>query len=539
MSLADEYKMLERRFLSARQQIEHLQSNVRILKSSNDDLADRAEALQKEAKQYKKAFDEIFIHNVGASWDNIPPQEREKMGINEKIEFYKRETSNTQAYMKKSFYEFQGGAQKEVEALKKKVDELQRNLHQAEASLAESKEAMKPKATDRVVNKDYLPAGQARPVAKQDGDASQAHAGIRKPVGTPFTFSRDKAKKNQHRNQFLVEKKETTQETKGSDKEKILESIEPLVAQESSAKEKPTTTNPPADSTKPKEATEQKNKNIETREKKVSIKGGFHAMERIAKMTGDEQKKLVIKAASFMEGDSAINQNEMLAVYILGSTGLFAAKDILSEMKEGRGDMGFSPFGRSSVSVVCQSLENRGLVSKTLINTAGKGRPSAAYVLTDMGKWLYFFRFKQDPVESLIAEVSKNQKSVAHGTDILNLVNILKDRGYACTQEVIGKTDEGDSISDILAKKGNYSYYIEYEEGNYPEKGYVQKFTRINKLRRNVIFVTKDIAAAKKLESYYKDFLADEANAEYRNNLAAFLPFSSFQGGGDPLESLR
>ena len=51
MSLADDYKVLERRYLAARQQIEKLQSNVRILKSSNDDLADRAEGLQKDAKE--------------------------------------------------------------------------------------------------------------------------------------------------------------------------------------------------------------------------------------------------------------------------------------------------------------------------------------------------------------------------------------------------------------------------------------------------------------------------------------------------------
>ena len=79
MSLADDYKVLERRYLAARQQIEKLQSNVRILKSSNDDLADRAEGLQKDAKEYKKAFEEIFIHRVGAAWDNIPPSERDSM----------------------------------------------------------------------------------------------------------------------------------------------------------------------------------------------------------------------------------------------------------------------------------------------------------------------------------------------------------------------------------------------------------------------------------------------------------------------------
>ena len=141
----------------------------------------------------------------------------------------------------------------------------------------------------------------------------------------------------------------------------------------------------------------------------------------------------------------------------------------------------------------------------------------------------------------MLLRVTQDQKSVAHGVDIMFLVEKLTGMGYSCTQEVAGETDEGESISDIFATKGNFSYHIEYEEGNYPESGYDQKFRRINKLGRNMVFVTRDKATAKKIEGYYKNFLADEENAIYRSRPALFLPFSEFQksDNSDPIIASR
>lgn len=562
MSLADEYKVLERRYLSARQQIEKLQSNVRILKSSNDDLADRAEALQKDAKEYKKAFDEIFIHNVGASWDNIPPQERESMGIKDKIEFYKRETSNTQAYMKKSFYEFQGGAHKEVEALKKKVEELQRDLHQKEAVLAETKAAAKPKATDTFANKGWMNGGKSEDKPSQPNasrsEGSQPTGG-RRPVATSFSFNKDNIKK--HTNRFS---KGGESKPQPSDKADILKNIASSNPQEEAEKQatkeqattseqktaQPKAASQPKTRPMPKSApkTEKKAEPAETKKENLDAanpspsffsSSSFNGKSKLLQMTKQEQAKTAASVAPFLKGNSALKEKPLFILYVIGTTGLFAQKDIISEMKGGNPELGFSPFTKNSCTEFISPLCNAGILWSQPMKTAGKGRPTNAYLLTDLGKWLYFFKFRQDPADSLLYKIGKDQKSLAHGADIMLLVNNLEAKGYKCTQEVAGNTDEGDSISDILAVKGNFSYYIEYEEGNYPESGYDQKFRRINKLQRNVIFVTKDKKTAAKIEGFYKNFLADEENAEYRDKFAAFFSFADFQGDKDPLSKLH
>ena len=539
MSLADDYKVLERRYLAARQQIEKLQSNVRILKSSNDDLADRAEGLQKDAKEYKKAFEEIFIHRVGAAWDNIPPSERDSMGIKKKLEFYKREVSNTQAYMKKSFYEFEGSSRKEVEELKKKVDKLQRDLHQAEASLAEAN-AAKPKQSNMSVPKNWQ--GGTRAENKTDEtEMAQAtpKAGMKKPVDTGFSYRKEG--KN-HQNPFLKKKaagqeqESPKPENKEAEKAAILEDLakaEPA-PQEQLPKQEAQKAKPKAKE-EPKPAPEAATKSPQKDNKNTAKETGFNGRARLEAMTREEKEQLAKKVAFLIKGKKPLGVAEVHAIYVLGSTGVFTTQDILEQLGIEKPELGFKAISSTTLTKLFDKLLERELVCKQELKTAGKGRKPNIFFLTDFGKWFYFFRFKKDPVESMLYRISKDQKSVQHGADIMILVNMLTSIGYSCEQEFEEATDEGDSISDIVASKGRYSYYIEYEEGNYPEKGYEQKFRRINKRGRNVIFVTKDKKTTEKIEGFYRNFLAREENSEYRNNPALFLSFADFQGNKDPL----
>lgn len=538
MSLADDYKVLERRYLAARQQIEKLQSNVRILKSSNDDLADRAEGLQKDAKEYKKAFEEIFIHRVGAAWDNIPPNERDSMDIKEKLEFYKREVSNTQAYMKKSFYEFEGSSRKELEEMKKKVDKLQRDLHQAEASLAEAK-AAKPKQSNLSVPKDWYGGPKAENKEDNEEAPATAKAGMKKPVDTGFSFRKEG---KSHQNPFLKKKAAGQEqeppklENREAEKAAILEN---LTKAEPAHQEQPLNQETPEGESKakrepepaPKATTEPRQKE----NKNTAKETGFNGRAKLEAMTREEKEQLAKKVAFLIKGKKPLSVAELHAIYVLGSTGVFTTQDILEQLGIEKPELGFKAISSTTLTKLFDKLLERELVCKQELKTAGKGRKPNIFFLTDFGKWFYFFRFKKDPVESMLYRISKDQKSVQHGADIMILVNMLTNIGYSCEQEFEEATDEGGSISDIVASKGRYSYYIEYEEGNYPEKGYEQKFRRINKRGRNVIFVTKDKKTTEKIEGFYRNFLAREENSEYRNNPALFLSFADFQGNKDPL----
>lgn len=531
MSLEEDYKVLERRYLAARQQIEKLQSNVRILKSSNDDLADRAEALQKDAKEYKKAFDEIFIHHVGASWDNIPPQEREKMGIQEKIEFYKREVSNTQAYMKKSFYEFEGGARKKLADMQEKVEKLEKELSLTKEVAGERQKAAEEKTRSHRATADWMDEGEADPDKEREEDTKATPGGMKSAAN--FSFAKRNANKKRIHSDYHNE----------DDKSKIMKNIADAPAQ---AQKDTTEKEPPEKKTQeklnesPKREQQENTKEIgKSQEKETSqkIRSDFDGASRFAKLTEKEQIALAMKVKTLMD---TVEGAPLHALYVIGHDGEFISKNILESIRIDHSDAGLAKIKLGSFTSVATTLEGKGLIEKKKVSSAGKGRPSDAFFLTDLGKWFYWFRFRKDPVTSQLFRVTKDQKSVAHGVDIMFLVDKLNKLGYKCTQENSGMTDEGESISDIFATRGNYSYHIEYEEGNYPESGYDQKFRRINKLNRNIVFVTRDKPTAKKIEGFYKNFLADEENAIYRNRPALFLPYSEFQkADSDPLADNR
>lgn len=533
MSLEEDYKLLERRYLAARQQIEKLQSNVRILKSSNDDLADRVEALQKDAKEYKKAFDEIFIHHVGASWDNIPPQEREKMGIQEKIEFYKREVSNTQAYMKKSFYEFEGGARKKLADMQEKVEKLEKELAITKEVAGGRQKDTEDRARSHRSNADWMNKGESHPEEKTETKANVG--GVKRAAN----FSFDKMKANKKR--FHGEHHDD------DDKSKILKNIADAPAQEKkeeSAREKTkeqvqeSAKENIKENLKEKPQADQKEENPpQNKPPKKTDKSDFDGAARFAKMTEQEQISIAMRVKDLM---GVVKGTSLHALYIIGHDGEFIAKDILDSLRTDHPEAGLTGTKAGSFSPIATDLKGKGLIASQKVSSAGKGRPSDSFFLTDLGKWFYWFRFRENPVTNQLFRVTKDQKSVAHGVDIMFLVDKLNNLGYKCTQENSGMTDEGESISDIFATRGNYSYHIEYEEGNYPESGYDQKFRRINKLNRNIVFVTRDKPTAKKIEGFYKNFLADEENAIYRNRPALFLPFSEFQkADSDPLADNR
>lgn len=553
MSLAEEYKVLERRYLAARQQIEKLQSNIQILTSTNDDLTDISDDLRKQMKEYKKAFEEIFIHHVGASWDNIPPDERDKMSLTQKIEFYKREVSNTQAYMRKSFDEFQGGAVEQAKKLEEQLKEEKRKNNELQTEILNLKKDTKK--NNRIVNSDYMDkikknqAQQENKLAEPSDEKGNSHsetqAGMRKAASTPFSF--DKIKKNRERlNQ--KDKIQTDKEKKDADAKNILNNLgkerkenkakepEKNVSTKEETKSKlqqKTIENPEKGETKPATGAKQKS---------ISEKQGMR--EKFSRLSKEEQKKIFSMVIPLIDPNSTqqLSGTTLHTFYAIGSTGLFATKDITSIMSDEKD----ASFGGAKVhfdsaknaSRPLLKLSELGLISSQKIKTAGAGASTNCYELTSLGKWTYWLGFQEEPEQSVLSIISKDQKSLQHAVDIMLLANTLKNLGYKCRQEFGEMTEEGGSISDILADKGNYRFCIEYEEGNYNADGYAQKFRRINLRGRNVIFVGKDKTVAKKLEDQYKDFLAAPENEEFRDRPALFLAYSEFQGGNDPLMKL-
>lgn len=188
-------------------------------------------------------------------------------------------------------------------------------------------------------------------------------------------------------------------------------------------------------------------------------------------MNQDEQLRLQEKIWSII---SKLDNKMLHVLYYVGTTGNYNRKEVeefvLTEHTVDTGADTLILNGTTKIQNAFPDLVEIGLLAETEIATAGKGRRPKVYRLTEQGKWCFVFVFKENPKESLLDKIAVDQKSIEHGLDIQKLIDLLEKRHYTCKQEDTATTEEGNSICDILAIKGQYRYRIEYERGNYPEQ---------------------------------------------------------------------
>ena len=101
------------------------------------------------------------------------------------------------------------------------------------------------------------------------------------------------------------------------------------------------------------------------------------------------------------------------------------------------------------------------------------------------------------------------QKSPQHGVRIKSIVEILSGAGYDCTQEDTQTTPSGrETICDVLATKRGTSFRIEYEEGNYSQEDYIDKFLRVWEVTPYLIVIVPNEQVKVKIIHYVLETVA-------------------------------
>ena len=190
---------------------------------------------------------------------------------------------------------------------------------------------------------------------------------------------------------------------------------------------------------------------------------------RINNMTSDEKVEIAHKISK-INSEFNLTEKHYQFIKVMAEMGYYKVTDIT--------DTDNATF--SNAYKMKNSLVEAGLVQELEEINGATGRSFKPIMLSDLGNMAYVLRFKKNPYESTYIQLIREQKSPAHGLKIQQILEILIDAGYSCSQEDIKKTPSGrDTICDILARKQKTDFRIEYEEGNYNKEDYLDKFSRV------------------------------------------------------------
>ena len=124
MTIDAEVRDLRMRLNSLREQNEKLQGSIKSLQATNENLQLTIEATKEKANQYKKAFEEVFIHNIGNGWERFSDEQKAKMSLSDKVSFFNREVNFAKIYIRDTM---ERRHQKDVAALHTKIEELEKS----------------------------------------------------------------------------------------------------------------------------------------------------------------------------------------------------------------------------------------------------------------------------------------------------------------------------------------------------------------------------------------------------------------------------
>ena len=95
MGLNEENMRLRMRLNALKEQNDRLIGTVKVLEATNEQLTLKNESLEKLYKEFKDAFEDVFIRNVSDSWARVDDETKQTMKTQEKIYFFNREVNNT------------------------------------------------------------------------------------------------------------------------------------------------------------------------------------------------------------------------------------------------------------------------------------------------------------------------------------------------------------------------------------------------------------------------------------------------------------
>lgn len=488
MGLNEENMRLRMRLNALKEQNDRLIGTVKVLEATNEQLTLKNEALEKLYKEFKDAFEDVFIRNVSDSWARVDDETKRTMKTQEKIYFFNREVNNTKIairdYLLDKLKSMEKEKDEQIAELQQRIEELERGINARANRQYESEKEDSP-IVQNSVNLVSKKSDTNTEISPDDKATREAHKDAMSTKNGTTMFSSVFERNRQEKNSSISQKNEL------SSIEKI--TLTPVY-------------------TEFKEIS--KNKAVTENIRYIKIK------ETIDGMSEKEINKVFRPIIEKFSKEVAFDRQPvaLLLLKLIGETGWYTIKDFNDELQK-RFSEETNENERRKLSLVAGKAQiikhyltllcNANLVERLDVPiSGGKGRPSNPYVLTASGNLFYVIKYNDDPVKSLYVTMAKDQKSVEHAANIKKVLDILESNGYICTQEDrIDLPDGRSSICDILTQKNGHQFRVEVEDGNYNKQKYYEKYEKILFVDNWLIFIAPNAKVKEKLKEYFVDFI--------------------------------
>ena len=506
MGYAEEIRILKMKLNAMIEENAKLKGSQKAVQSINEELRESYKDANEKADIYKDAFDNIFFKNINPNeWEEYSKTLKEKnryaqtedsengkernnkdlakleQDLKAKALFLNKEISYSKIYIRDKMKEKIKEIEKEKNILQEKNKELQRKIDSYKANLPDidEKSFSQPKVgrpSTKTADIDSNPLDMAN--SEVSSKVEKANQNLKeKENDLKKSFFENFLSKNNHPTSSNFT---STSNNNHNNKEKSSPISPPKPVVKPSAN---TTTSKPS----MKSTTEESKKQL-------------NYMQKLTRLPKEEQSEIANKISKI---NSQFNLSEKHYQFIkaIGDTGYFQMKDII--------DSDNKTF--SNAYNLKNSLVEAGLVQELEEINGATGRGFKPIILSELGNMAYLLRFKKNPYESTYFKLIREQKSPAHGLKIQQLVSILIEAGYSCTQEDVKQTPSGrDTICDILARKQKTDFRIEYEEGNYSKENYLDKFSRIWEVTPYLIVIVPNEEVKSKISQYVSELVAQK-----------------------------
>ena len=490
MAYNAEFLELTKKYNTLREQNERLMGSIKVLQATNEELTSTLKESEKKKTEYKKAFDELFINNIGNAWELYDDEKKNSMSLSDKINFFTRENNLAKIYIREKMEQKSEKYKDELEQIRDKNNSL---MEQLKAAKDRADQAIKVNSLGEVKNADDMDFSS--PAASK---AAKENVGKKKAeLESSMVGLLNRKKKTGLKGSSYVPSPSGSTPTSNEPKTMENNNLSKYKEDESQKVEK-------------KHIQEPETEVVEENDEEDII--GFFS----TKLSPDNQSKYKKAYTDFYLSQKDKRQNEFSLLQIFAETGCYTLSDATRIQLGDKLDTKITStteYIKNTKAV--DFLKKQKFITQVtsdLITNTGYGRTPNLYKLTDTGKVFYMLNFKRNPKKSKFDILIKEQKSPSHGANIEKLFNALKVAGYECYQEDSKKTvDTGEaSIADIVAYKNNKTYRIEYEEGNYSINQYVYKFKKCLEVSKNLIVVVPTNKAKSHVEDGINSLIREE-----------------------------
>lgn len=544
MPFNSEISELKRRYNILREQNEKLQGSIKVLQATNENLSVTVAKIKEEKEKFKKAFETIFISNIGNAWEQYSDSQKQEMSIDQKISFFNREMNLSKLYIRQKMEERMADLKEENIRLKKELTKANAKLVDTEDKLRNASAMAKaggPIAShmqNNLMNQDdSLATGDS----ENEDNVQKAGLKLNGVIGTlfgskaPDSESKDNNTHTGAPNHLKKGKGAHSKDTA----EQINKTAEAAKSTEDAANKVRKSLEEKARTATSAEQTKPINKPEANPEKDTPAKQTINFWAKFKQAPTNIQNMARQKYLKMGEqlSETPLAKEVLLAI---GSTGEYAFKDVFQAgVNKGFWESSKESRVRRTITKLVEKDPVNYLVEGEEGESVGRGRLSKVYMLSPSGEAWYAMETNTDPMKSLNIVHGKEQKSVTHGNLISEMKRILDNAGYTTVQEVripTSKTGEY-SIADISAAKGqDINIRIECEMGNYDMPGYIFKFRKALEVSDRLLVGVPKMETKSKIEQAIKELIREDYHGydDFHKAGKGYLVFTTTELSNDP-----